>query len=432
MESKQTISNNRSPSLARGPSLARTPIIIGAVLSAVVLFGVFLFYGNLRSGAKEQENSRESRDAGPRIEKYLVKAGDTWDVISQKSGIGQELGARILQLSEDAHNLASIRAGNEFRFNFDSLTNEFVGLEYDIDKENYLLIEKNNAEEMGFGIDIRDIEYETKEVIKLGVIESSLFETAQEEGISPGVILNLAMIFSWDVDFASSVYEGDSFSVVYEDKFRDGEYVGAGRILAARFTNAGKDFFAFFYEDPSGYRGYYGEDGREARRQFLKSPLDYKRITSGFSYSRFHPILNTFTSHRAIDYAAPSGTPVSATAKGTVTYAGWKSGYGKFVEIKHANGYRTAYAHLSAFAAGIRSGAKVEQNQVVAFVGSTGLSTGPHLHYEMRKNGVPINPLSLDLPKGDMMNKEYLPEFFNIRDAMMERLGIAKGAPLQK
>ena len=421
MDREPTTLDKRIPNKAgRGtrPRLwsGRTPLFIGAVLGAIVLFVGAWLSGDLGLSADKSGGLEKGDGQSFRIEEYIVQAGDTWEIISEKL-VGRELGLSLLGLSENAHNLASIHAGNEFRFNFDSETNEFLGLEYDINKEDFLLIEKSDTE--GFGIDIRRIEYETRQVVSHGVIKSSLFETAQEKGIDVGIILELALIFSWDVDFASSVYEGDSFSVVYEDRFRDGEHIGAGRILAARFRNAGKDFYAFFYEDPIGYKGYYNQDGREVRRQFLKSPLDYKRITSGFSYSRFHPILNTFTAHRAIDYAAPSGTPVSATARGTVIYAGWKSGYGNFVDIRHANGYRTAYAHLASYAKGIYSGKSVGQNQVVGFVGSTGLSTGPHLHYEMRKNGVLINPLSLDLPPGDKMSEEYLSSFFILRDGML-------------
>lgn len=356
------------------------------------------------------------------IVKYKVEAGDTWENIMKKLDLSWELGLKVYESSKSAHNLASLSIGNEFRFIFSQDGARLKVLEYDIDDEKILRIE--GGEGFEFSAKEEPILYDIKLVTKRGVIEKSLFETAQEEEIPPAVILDMAWIFSWDIDFASSVQPSDSFSVLYEERYRDGQLAKPGKVLAVKFTNSGKDFYAVYYKNPEGRGSYYNQDGRELRRQFLRSPLDYKRITSGFSYSRFHPILNTFTTHRAIDYAADTGTPVSATAHGTVTYVGWKGGNGNFIEVKHANGYSSGYAHLSAYAKGIKIGAKVTQNQVIGFVGSTGLSTGPHLHYEMRKNGTLINPLSLDLPPGDIMKEEYREEFLRERESLLKLLGV--------
>jgi len=402
----------------------KSGLFIGSVvLLSLIVSGSFLFLGNDSKEIGEDNSGEISADTEEekfRLVEYTVEDGDTWEKIIGKIGVDWNLGLEFLTISENAHNLASIHAGNEFRFLFDSSTEELMGLEYDIDDEEFLIIEKKGDEE--FGVDVREIVYDTKIVSGRGIITSSLFETAQEEGIPPGVILNMAVIFGWDIDFASSVYEGDSFTVIYEERYRDGKHVRHGKILTAHFVNGGKDFYTFYYEDPSGYAEYYNEEGREMRRQFLRSPLDYKRITSGFSYNRYHPILDAFTTHRAIDYAAVTGTPVSATAAGTVNYTGWKGGNGKYVGIRHANGYRTGYAHLSAYARGIYVGAKVKQNQVIGFVGSTGLSTGPHLHYEMLKNGAFVNPFRMDLPPGKPVEKEYLEDFYAKRNSLMELL----------
>ena len=391
-----------------------------AVFSGTLLLGFWFF--DLREGASGEvaDIVPEVVEEKDRLVDYIVEDGDTWEKIMEKMGVNWNLGLEYLTISENVHNLASIHAGNEFRFLFDRSTDELRALEYDIDDEEFLVIEKKDSGE--FGVDVREIIYDTRVVSGRGTITSSLFETAREVGIPPGVILNMAVIFGWDIDFTSSVYAGDSFTVVYEERFRDGESVGPGKILTAQFTNGGVDFYTFYYEDPSGYTEYYNKDGREMRRQFLRSPLDYKRITSGFSYNRYHPILNAFTTHRAIDYAAVSGTPVSATAAGTVNYVGWKGGNGNYVGIRHANAYRTGYAHLSAFAKGVYVGAKVKQNQVIGFVGSTGLSTGPHLHYEMLKGGAFINPLRMDLPPGKPVEKEYFEDFYAERDRLMMRL----------
>ncbi|MFY9457490.1 MAG: M23 family metallopeptidase [Candidatus Spechtbacterales bacterium] len=388
-----------------------------AAISGIILLGVWFFDYRDESGEGGERGAEEIVEEKFRLVEYMVEDGDTWEKIMAKIGMDWNLGLELLMASQGAHNLASIHAGNELRLRFDSATGELAGAEYDIDDEQFLAIKKNDAGQ--FVGESRDIEYEIETAIKTGVIESSLFETARQEGIPPGIILEMARIFGWDVDFTSSVQAGDDFIVAYEERFRAGEKVKPGKILASRFTNSRKDFYAFFYEDPSGYAEYYNHDGREMRRQFLRSPLDYKRITSSFSYNRFHPILNTFTTHRAIDYAAAAGTSVSATAHGTVTYVGWKGGNGNYVGMKHANGYSTGYAHLSAFAKGTKVGAKVTQNQVVGFVGSTGLSTGPHLHYEMLKNGVLINPLAMDLPPGKPVEEEYIEDFYIKRDELM-------------
>jgi len=403
----------------------KSGMFIGSVvLFSLVASGIFLFLDNdgkeIGGGDGSEEISADAEEEKLRLVEYTVEDGDTWEKIMEKIGVDWNLGLEFLTISENAHNLASIHAGNEFRFLFDSKTEILTSLEYDIDDEEFLIIEKKEGGE--FGVDVREIVYDTKIVSGRGVIASSLFETAQEEGIPPGITLNMAIIFGWDIDFTSSVYKGDSFTVIYEERYRDGERVKPGKILTAHFVNGGKDFYTFYYEDPSGYAEYYNKDGREMRRQFLRSPLDYVRITSGFSYNRFHPILNTFTTHRAIDYAASSGTPVSATAAGTVNYVGWKGGNGKYVGVRHANGYRTGYAHLSSYAKGVYVGAKVKQNQILGFVGSTGLSTGPHLHYEMLKNGAFINPLRMDLPPGKPVEKEYFEDFYAERDRLTKLL----------
>lgn len=393
---------------------------IGAVLIvAAIAAAIFWFAARPDSASPEATSATPAPPVSKRhIVEYKVEAGDTWEKITKKFAIDWNLGLAILASSEGAHSLASIHEGNQIRFFYENAMAELDAIEYDIDDEELLLVSANGMGE--FSAEIKEIVYDVNIAVKQGTIESFLYETALAQGIPESIVLDLAWIFSWDIDFASSIQKGDSFVVVYEERYRDGEKVKPGNILAARFVNSGNTFEAFYYTDPEGYSGYYNAGGRQLRRQFLRSPLDYTRITSGFSYNRFHPILQTFGTHRAIDYAAAAGTPVSATADGTVTYAGWSGGNGNYVGMKHANGYSTGYAHLSAFAKGIKYGAKIKQNQVIGFVGSTGLSTGPHLHYEMRKNGALINPLRLDLPPGDMMKEESLEGFWEKRDGLLE------------
>ncbi|MFZ2523197.1 MAG: peptidoglycan DD-metalloendopeptidase family protein, partial [Minisyncoccia bacterium] len=219
------------------------------------------------------------------------------------------------------------------------------------------------------------------------------FLTAQEAGIEDKATLELANIFSSDIDFATDIKEGDSFSLVYEKRTLDGKPAGAGKVLGAKFTNEGKTYTAFLYNDK-----FYTEDGESLARQFLKSPLNYVQISSGYSYSRENPVTKQVTAHRAIDYAANTGTPVIATADGKVTTAGSKGGLGITVELKHGN-YLTQYAHLSRIANGIKNGVSVSQGDTIGYVGSTGISTGPHLQYAMFKSGVAINPLTSEFKR---------------------------------
>jgi len=402
---------------------------IGVIVTAVILFsgGLIIFSRSKTAPDIAFENTASVEEAIMQEDKYeiveyKVENGDTWGVIIDEVGIDSVLGAKILSASEKKHDLALIRAGNIFKFYFNSSFSKLEKLVYDISDEEILIIE--NANDGEFFARKEKIIYRVRTVVKRGVIDNFLFETAVAEDIPAGIILDMAAIFGWDIDFASSVQQGDSFVLAYENRFREDEYAGPGRILAAKFVNSGLEFYAFLHEDFEGVVHYYNQEGRELKRQFLRSPLDYSRITSGFSYNRFHPILDTFTTHRAIDYAASAGTPVSATADGTVTSVGWNGGNGQYIGIRHANGYSTGYAHLSAYAKGVTAGAKVTQNQVIGFVGSTGLSTGPHLHYEMRKDGALVNPLRLDLPPGKMLNNEELSTFYEERDRTIKSFSL--------
>jgi len=251
----------------------------------------------------------------------------------------------------------------------------------------------------------KPIVYDIQIVSKKGVITDSLFLTASDLDIPDKAIMELADIFSSDIDFATDIQDGDSFSIVYERRLLEGKDAGAGKVLAARFINNDKTYTAFRFNDK-----FYDENGESLARQFLKSPLNYAQISSGYSYSRTNPVTKQVTPHRAIDYAASAGTPVIATANGKVTMSGSKGGLGIAVEIKHGN-YLTQYAHLSSVAKGIKTGVSVTQGQVVGYVGSTGISTGPHLQYAMFNNGNPINPLTADFPRGDSLSDSEIQNF---------------------
>jgi len=232
-----------------------------------------------------------------------------------------------------------------------------------------------------------------------GLIESSLFLDGQRAGLSDGLIMELANIFGWDIDFALELRAGDEFRVVFEEHYLDGEKLRDGPILAAEFTNRGETFRAIRYATPDGEVGYYDDEGRSKRRAFIRTPIKFARVSSRFNPRRWHPVLKKWRSHKGVDYAAPTGTPIRASGDGKVIYRGTKGGYGRTVILQHAGKYTTLYAHMSKYAKKARKGSRVKQGQIIGYVGKSGLASGPHLHYEFRVNGVHKDPLRVKLPK---------------------------------
>jgi murein DD-endopeptidase MepM/ murein hydrolase activator NlpD len=244
-----------------------------------------------------------------------------------------------------------------------------------------------------------------------GAISTSLFEAVEAAGAHDQTAVQLADIFGWDIDFVLDVRPGDSFVVTYPEVWRDGVYLRDGPIQAAAFVNQGKEFQAVRYTDPQGGSHYYTPDGRSLHRAFLRTPVEFTRVSSRFNSARLHPILNRIRAHKGVDYAAPMGTPVRAAADGRIRFAGRSGGYGNLVEIEHSKSIVTVYGHLSRFARGTRAGAHVTQGEVIAYVGMTGLATGPHLHYEYRVNGVFKNPQTVVLPGADPIDARWRADF---------------------
>jgi len=234
--------------------------------------------------------------------------------------------------------------------------------------------------------------------LRAGEIRSSLFAASDAVGLPDAITMQLAEVFSGDIDFHHDLRRGDWFAVVYEMRDIDGQPAGAGRIVAAEFVNKGNAYRAFSWQGTDGAPGYYAEDGKNLRKAFMRSPVSFTRITSGFSMARFHPFLQTWRAHKGVDFAAPTGTPVHAAGDGTVASAGRENGYGNAVVLKHGAAYSTVYAHLSRFASGIKPGMRVAQGDVIGYVGQTGWATGPHLHYEFRVNNEQRNPMTIALP----------------------------------
>jgi murein DD-endopeptidase MepM/ murein hydrolase activator NlpD len=250
-----------------------------------------------------------------------------------------------------------------------------------------------------------------------GEIKSSLYESLLQLGEKPGLIADYTDIFGWEIDFFSETQPGDSFFILFQRRIADTAFIGYGAVLAERYKGQVGDFRGFRFSDPDGRADYYNSEGQCLRKTFLKSPLRFSRISSFFG-NRFHPIRRIVCPHQGIDYAAPVGTPVCCVADGRVSSAGWTSGYGRLVEVSHADGFVTRYGHLSGFGKGIKTGERIVQGQVIGYVGSTGMSTGPHLHYEVRKFGTPTNPLRLNPPRHEPVKQIYLSAFHALADSL--------------
>ena len=336
-----------------------------------------------------------------------IQRGDTVAALLARLDVDDPKAVGFLRSAKEARALTQLRPGRSVYAETDA-EGQLHSLTYLTPGGTLFQVERDGEE---FKVSEQPAQLETQSLMASGEIRSSLFAATDDAGLSDAVAIQLAEIFSSQIDFHRDLRRGDRFAVVYEGFYHKGELVKTGRVLAAEFVNQGKRYRAIWFAANDGEGGYYTPEGRSLRRAFLRSPLEFSRISSGFSHARFHPILKTWRAHRGIDYAAPTGTRVRATGDGVVTFAGRKGGYGNLVIIQHAGKYTTYYAHLSRFAEGIRAGARVSQGQYIGYVGQTGLATGPHLHYEFRVNGVQQDPLRMALPEAVPITRALRPAF---------------------
>ncbi|MFH1680093.1 MAG: M23 family metallopeptidase [Candidatus Eisenbacteria bacterium] len=257
-----------------------------------------------------------------------------------------------------------------------------------------------------------------------GTIRSSLWESLIEEGASPDLVVRFADIFSWTFDFLTDCREGDRFDLIAEAIYQEGEFRRHGDVLAARYDGERGKVAGILFRPEGGKAAYFAPDGSSLQKAFLRSPLSYRRISSGFSHRRFHPVLKRYMPHLGIDYAAAAGTPVVTIGEGTVAFAGWKRGFGKIVEVRHPRSYTTTYGHLSRYAQGIRAGARVGQGQVIGYVGSTGLATGPHLDFRMKRGPTYVNPLKIEIPSADPVPPGEERAFFHLARVCLAALDV--------
>ena len=341
-------------------------------------------------------------------ESVTIKSGDTLASIFAKKGISPATTHQIARLNEQTKQLRYIKPGQEIQLLLDEERN-LKQMKYVPDITRTLLIQR--TEDQSFDSRIINFQLDAYPVYREGRIENSLFEAAANADIPEDVIMDLVAIFGWDIDFSLDIRKGDRFGIVYEELYKDDVKIRNGRILAAEFTNDGKTYRAVYYTDPTGESDYFSPDGKSMRKAFLRSPVEFSRISSRFTNKRWHPLLSKWRSHKGVDYAAKRGTPVRASGDGKVIFAGSKGGYGRLIVVRHGGRYTTAYGHLHRYARGVRNGKKVKQGQIIGYVGSSGLATGPHLHYEFRVNGVHRNPLTVKLPEAKPVHSAYQSHF---------------------
>ena len=347
-----------------------------------------------------------------------VKSGDSLARIFSRNNLSAGLLHRIVHSSKEAKKLALIKPGETLRFRLDDEGNllELIYQKSPISSVQILPDgESFKLKEIERGLD-RRITHAS------GTITDSLYQSAQRQGLSDALIMELANIFGWDVDFALEIRSGDQFSLIYEEKYLDGEKYRNGPILAAEFVNRGKVFRAIRYEDEKGHGSYFSPDGNSMQKVFLRAPVDFRRISSRFTRSRWHPVLGKKRAHRGVDYAAATGTPIKAAGDGRVVYRGRKGGYGRTVIIKHGQKITTLYGHMSKYRGSVKKGTRVRQGQVIGYVGKSGLATGPHLHYEFRVNGVHRNPLTVKLPPSAPIDKKYREDFEKKSEPLLAEL----------
>jgi murein DD-endopeptidase MepM/ murein hydrolase activator NlpD len=340
---------------------------------------------------------------------YIVQKGDTLFNILSGCGVSGDQIDRLAKSVRLIYNLASLDPGNAVKICLSSDTPvRVMRINYEIDRFNELEVTNENGV---FTALKKTHEVEVRLERAKGRIQSNLYESAIGAGVPPEIVMDLTDIFAWDINFFTDIREGDSYTVLYERYYVQGIFKGYGKIVAASFFNQGKELIAIRYRDEENNEGYYDEEGRPIRKLFLKAPLNFRRISSGFTLQRKHPIFQVMKPHLGVDYAAPAGTPVVALGKGVVIFKGWAGGFGNHLQISHPSGYVTYYGHLSSFAKGIAKGSQVGQGEVIGYVGATGVATGPHLDFRVRLNGKFINPLTLSPVNILPLQKEALNSF---------------------
>ncbi len=373
---------------------------------------------------KEIETQNKPQPLTPPVPEAIVKEhqfkkGDTLSHVLSRLGVSDREIYDITIASKAVYNLRTVRPGQTIAVTFDANAQQVAHFSYEIDPLNSLEIAQTEGQ---FFAEKKTATFEKSIERRSGVITDTLYESALRFGVPIEIILDLSDIFAWDIDFGNEIRVDDQFSLVYEVFKKEGRIVKMGRVLAAEIIGRNKAYQAYYFE-AEGTRGdYYDAEGRSLRKAFMKSPLRYRYISSGYATRRLHPVLKINRPHLGIDFAAKRGTPIRAAGDGVISFVGNNGGYGKTIIIRHKNGYKTLYGHLSAFARGLKKGKRVKQEDFIGRVGSTGLSTGPHLHYTLYKNGKAINPRKADVLRGEALPKKWMPVFSDLVKLMNQSL----------
>jgi murein DD-endopeptidase MepM/ murein hydrolase activator NlpD len=389
------------------------------VLAVIALLAALLLSGNSPE-TSQQNQSKQSTAANLFRISGIVEKGQTLYEIFKRHGLDPGELFRVKEALAGVHSIREIRPGQPYEIHVDPEKRLSTFL-YWVNEDSLVRVTRGEA---GYQAEKLNLEYERKLLCLEGAIEDNLIASMGGGQQNLLLALSLSDVYAWDIDFTTALRKGDTFRLLVEGLYRDGEFRKYGNILAAEFVNDGVLYRAYRFEI-DGRADYYDATGRSLRKAFLKAPLSFRRISSGFSKSRLHPVLKIRRAHNGTDYVAPKGTPVSAMANGQVLAAGHQGGYGKLIVLRHPNGYKTFYGHLSGFAKGVRKGASVTQGQLIGYVGSTGISTGPHLHFEMRVNDRPVNPRRVETPAGQPVPETLLASFNAARDGLAGQLASA-------
>ncbi len=420
------------------PRHVRTSLGVAAfaLLGAVAAFGTAPDSGQLLSRQRDivEPLTIVSPSPGDALQAFYVREeairrGDTAASLLTRMGINASETLPALRNMPEAHEIfRQMAPGKTVTARVDgSGTLGSMIFPLNGDKTDALLIERSGD---AYKVSRQPLQVETHVLMKSSEIRYSLFGATDAAGIPDSIAMQMADIFGGDIDFHRGLRKGDRFSVVYESIDHLGKPIRAGRILAAEFINDDKTYQVAWYEDVAGHGGYYTPDGKSIRKAFLRSPLEFSRITSGFSLARFHPILQKWRAHKGIDYGAPIGTKVKSTADGVVEFAGRQGGYGNVIIVRHQNRTTTLYGHLSGFARGVRIGTRITQGDVIGYVGMSGLATGPHLHYEFRINDVYQNPLAVSSQPSLPLAPQQLGRFHLQSEVQMARIDMIRNSNL--
>ena len=396
----------------RSPDLSLTDKRDGRIAVTLALPPLKLSFGDSRLPSTTELQQWQT---------VTVKRNDTLSLIFTRNGLGGKPLQEILELGSSIESLAQLVPGQNIKFRLDN-DRQLQELTYDVDEKS-LRVQRVQGRLQASRIKHT---LETRPAYASGIIESSLFQATSQSGMSDNMTLALADIFGWDIDFAQDLRLGDQFAVIYEEQFVAGEKVRDGSILGAEFTNRGKTYRAMRFVDETGQVNYYTAEGLSMRKAFLRTPVKFSHISSRFSVARYHPVLHRMRAHQGVDYAAATGTPIRAASSGKVAFKGVKGGYGNTIILHHAGTYSTLYAHMSRFARDIRPGSKVQQGEVIGYVGRSGLATGPHLHYEFRIAGVHRNPLTVALPKAEPIMAKYKSAFAAQAQRLIAQMDVFK------